>query len=246
MNNYRLWIQYDGTRYEGWQRQGHTDNTIQSKLEAVLGRMLQHPVELHGSGRTDAGAHASGQIANFWCQETLCAETVWKYLNQYLPRDIAVTKVEPAPERFHSRLSAKGKRYVYRIWNSPVPNVFEARFLWQIQEDLDLEAMRRGASILVGIHDFKAFCANRHMKKSTVRCVSGITVEAIGPEIRLTLEGDGFLYNMVRIIVGTLLEVGRGQRSPEDLRDILAGRDRQQAGITAPAQGLCLTEVYYE
>lgn len=246
MNNYKLWIQYDGTRYEGWQRQGNTENTIQGKIEAVLSRMLEQPVEIHGSGRTDAGAHAKGQIANFWCEKNLKPQKVKDYLNQYLPQDIAVLGVQEADERFHSRLNAARKTYVYRIWNNTVPNVFENRFMWQMAENVDIQLMQLAAVYLMGEHDYRSFCANKRMKKSTVRRVERIQIEKLGDEIRFTFTGNGFLYNMVRILVGTLIEVGTSKRTPDSMIEVIEQRERIAAGFTAPAQGLCLTEVEYE
>lgn len=246
MNNYKMLIQYDGTRYEGWQRQGNTDNTIQGKIESVLTRMLGHEVEVHGSGRTDAGAHAKGQVANFWCEEELQPKKIKEYLNQYLPHDIAVFSVKEAEERFHSRLNATRKTYVYRIWNSKVSNVFENRYVWQTEEKVDLHRMRLAAVYLMGEQDYRSFCSNKRMKKSTVRRVYKIQIEQLGDEIRMTFTGNGFLYNMVRILVGTLMEVGSGKRTPESMVDVIEQKDRTAAGFTAPAQGLCLMEVEYE
>ena len=204
MPNYKLKLSYDGSRYNGWQKQGNTDNTIQQRLETLLTRLLAQPVEVAGSGRTDAGVHARMQVC-----------------------------------------SCRRKSSVYRIWNSAEPNVFERKYLYFFPKALDADAMRRAAALLCGTHDYTAFCANRHMKKSAVRTVESIDIERIGGELRLTLTGDGFLYNMVRIIAGTLIEVGSGRRRAEEMPDILASLDRGRAGFTAPPQGLFLWNVEY-
>lgn len=245
MRNIKLLIQYDGTRYSGWQSQEHTEQTIQGKLTAVLERMTGEAVELQGSGRTDAGVHARGQVANFRTNTKLSCEEILRYLSQYLPEDIAVLEAEEADCRFHSRLQAVRKTYVYRIWNSAVPNVFERKYLYTVEDDLDLPAMRQAVEFLCGTHDFRAFCSNKRMKKSTVRTVERITIAQQGKEIRLTFTGNGFLYNMVRILTGTLLEVGLHKRQPQEMTGILESLDREQAGFTAPALGLCLESVEY-
>lgn len=245
MKNYRLILSYDGTRYRGWQKQGNTDNTIQAKLEALLTRLLEQPVELAGSGRTDAGVHAKGQVCSFYAETDMETETMLKKLREYLPEDIGAISLEEATPRFHARLNAKEKTYVYRIWNSELPNVFERRYMYRYPAALDIDAMLRAAELMCGEHDFLAFCSNKHMKKSSVRNLRAIKIERIGEEIRISLTGDGFLYNMVRIIVGTLLEVGSGKRNAEEIPEIIASLDRTRAGETAPAHGLTLWEVRY-
>ncbi|MCI6719873.1 MAG: tRNA pseudouridine synthase A, partial [Clostridiales bacterium] len=167
------------------------------------------------------------------------------YLNRYLPEDIAVTACDAVDDRFHARLNAKAKRYVYRIWNSATPNVFERKYLCRWEAPLDTARMQAAAARLVGEHDFKAFCGNKRMKKSTVRTIYELRVERIGDEVRLTFYGTGFLQYMVRILTGTLVEIGEGKRAPEEIDEILASRDRAQAGITMPPQGLTLDEVIY-
>lgn len=246
MRNLKLLLCYDGTRYRGWQRLGDSDNTIQGKLEAVLTRMAGHPVEVIGSGRTDAGAHALGQTANFHCCTDMSCEEIRAYLRRYLPEDIGVISVEEAPERFHSRYAATEKTYRYRVWNSELPCVFERRFVYQVEEPLDVAAMHEAAQLFLGSHDFTAFCSNKRLKKSAVRTITRFAVEHQGPEVVFTVTGDGFLYNMVRILVGTLLEIGRGERRMQSLPQVLEGRVREAAGPTAPAGGLCLMEVRYE
>ena len=243
--NVKLTIQYDGTRYDGWQRQGNTDNTLQGRLEGVLSRMVGKPVEIQGAGRTDAGVHARGQVASVHLPEGYTPQEVQNYLNRYLPEDVAVVEVVEVGERFHARLSATGKEYRYHIRMGSVPNVFARKYQYRVEEPLDLAAMERAAGHLTGKHDFRSFCGNRHFKKSTVREVFHIGVEVCGSDLTLVYRGDGFLYNMVRILTGTLLEVGLGQRTTESMVDVLEARERTAAGKTAPAQGLVLQEVYY-
>jgi len=251
--NYKLVLQYDGTKLNGWQKQGNTDNTIQGKLEAILERMYGQYVEIHGSGRTDAGVHALGQVANFRAPadsvtgkiKAYSTEEIKETLNEYLSKDIRVLKVENVDERFHARLSAKAKTYEYRIDNGEVANVFQRKYVMREENPLDLEAMRQAAGYLIGTHDFKTFCANKKMKKSTVRTIYSIDIEEKDGIVSIKYNGNGFLYNMVRILTGTLIEVGRGKRKPEEMQGILDAMERGAAGFTAPAQGLYLVEVEY-
>lgn len=245
MRNFKLVLAYDGSRYKGWQRLTTTEQTIQGKLEAVVSRMVGSPVEVIGSGRTDAGAHAQGQVANFYADTVMTPGEICDYLRHYLPEDIGVRSVEEVDIRFHSRYHAVEKTYVYRIWNDDSPCVFERKFVWPLAEPLDVTAMADAAQELLGTHDFLAFCSNKHFKKSSVRTITRLDVERLGSELRFTVTGDGFLYNMVRILVGTLLAVGRGELRREEIPDILASRTRQRAGETVPARGLCLMEVAY-
>ena len=242
--NIRLLVCYDGTRYKGWQRLPGVDNTIQGKLEQTLSKLLGEEIELSGSGRTDAGAHAMGQVANFHCESELSCEEILSGLRRYLPEDIGIESCQEASPRFHARLNCKSKSYRYRIWNSDKPCVFERRFVYIMPEQLDIEKMRKAAEFFMGEHDFSAFCANKKMKKSTVRRINAITITREGEELVLTFTGDGFLYNMVRIMVGTLIEVGLGKRSAETIPTLFGGK-REEAGALVPAQGLCLMEVNY-
>ena len=244
MRNLRLDICYDGTKYRGWQRLTGVENTIQGKLEQTLSRLLGESVEVSGSGRTDAGAHALGQVASFHTESALSCQEILEGLRRYLPEDIGIYSCQEVHPRFHARLNAKTKTYCYRIWNSDSPCVFDRKYLWQLPEELDLKAMRKAAAYFLGEHDFSAFCANKKMKKSTVRRIDTINIEKKDEEIVLTFTGNGFLYNMVRIMVGTLVEVGRGERNADSIPNLFGGK-REQAGLLAPAQGLCLMEVSY-
>ena len=244
MRNLRLDICYDGTRYRGWQRLPGKDDTIQGKLESTLSRILEEPIEISGSGRTDAGVHARAQVANFHCESTMPAEEILQQLRRYLPEDIGIYSCRDVSPRFHARLNAKEKTYQYRIWNSSTPCVFERRFVTVMPETLDVEAMRQAAAHLCGQHDFSAFCDNAKMKKSTVRYIRSIEISRQGEELQLRFTGNGFLHNMVRILVGTLVEVGRGERNPDSIPQLFGGK-RADAGFLAPAQGLCLEEVVY-
>ena len=244
MRNLRLDICYDGTRYRGWQRLSGKDDTIQGKLETALSRILGETIEISGSGRTDAGVHAKGQVANFHCESKMPAGEILTNLRKYLPEDIGIYSCKDVSPRFHARLNAKEKTYLYRIWNSEAPCVFDRRFVTVMPETLDVKAMEKGAKLLLGEHDFSAFCGNAKMKKSTVRYIRGIEISRQGRELQLRFTGNGFLHNMVRILVGTLIEVGRGERSPESIPELFGGK-RAEAGFLAPAQGLCLEEVMY-
>jgi len=244
MRNLRLDICYDGTRYRGWQRLPGKDDTIQGKLETALSRILEESIEISGSGRTDAGVHASGQVANFHCQSAMPAAEILEKLRRYLPEDIGIYSCRDVSPRFHARLNAKEKTYRYRIWNSELPCVFERRFATVMPEPLDIPAMEAAAAALCGEHDFSAFCGNAKMKKSTVRYIRSITITRHDRELWLEFTGNGFLHNMVRIMVGTLVEVGRGERSADSICTLFGGK-RAEAGFLAPAQGLCLMEVCY-
>lgn len=250
MRNIRLRIQYEGTRYQGWQKQVSSDNTIQGKLETLLSRMCGEPVELAGSGRTDAGVHALGQVANFHTHSGLTLEEMQNYINRYLPEDIAVTEVSEVPPRFHSRLNATGKCYRYLVNNSPVRDVFYRRYALEISGPLDVEAMRQAARYLCGEHDFKSFTSAKKGKKSTVRQIESIQIceNADGRPglLSFTFRGNGFLHHMVRIMMGTLLEVGSGERNIESIRELLETGDRARAGRLAAAKGLSLVEVFYK
>ena len=245
MRNLRLDICYDGTRYRGWQRLTGVEGTIQGKLETVLSRILEEPIEVSGSGRTDAGVHAAHQIANFHCQNPMPAEKILEQLRRYLPEDIGIYSCEEAAPRFHARLNAAGKTYRYRIWNSEEPCVFLRRYVWCMPEKLDVEAMNRAAALLLGKHDFTSFKNQGSQDTSPVRTLTEAHWVQDGDLYTFTITGDGFLYRMVRNIVGCLVRVGTGTWSREDFARVLAARNRKQAGMAAPPQGLYLMHVSY-
>lgn len=244
MRNLRLDICYDGTKYKGFQRLVNPDQTIQGKLEQALSRLLNEPIEVSGSGRTDAGTHAMGQVVSFHCESKLTCEEILSGLRQYLPEDIGVFSCKNVSPRFHARLNAKTKTYRYRIWNSMDPCVFERKFVFIDRDEMDAGKMNVAAQQFLGTHDFSAFCGNKNMKKSTIRCIEKITVQRQGNEIVFTVTGNGFLQHMVRIMVGTLLEIGKGQRDSETIPSLFGGV-RAEAGPAVPACGLCLMEVTY-
>lgn len=246
MKNYKVTLMYDGSRYDGWQRQGNTANTIQGKIELLLSKNFGETVEIFGAGRTDAGVHAKGQVFHVKLETKLGAKELLNLLNEYLPEDIVATSVQEMDMRFHSRLNATGKIYEYRIHNSAIGNPFMRKYYYMVQEPLQVDAMREAAKQLAGTWDYQSFCSTKRSKKSTVRTVHEIAIRQEGADIILTFHGNGFLYNMVRILTGTLIEVGLGKRTPQSMREILEAKDRAAAGFTAPAQGLCLVEVEYD
>lgn len=251
MYSYKCITAYEGTRYNGWQKQGNTANTIQEKIEEILSRMLGEPIEIAASGRTDAGVHALGQVFHFHCSKNLLpdgsSDKLLIELNGYLPKDIRILSFNSCPERFHARLNAQKKTYQYRIDTSPYGNLFFRNTTHHIATPLDTYAMKKGAGYLLGTHDFKSFCSNKRMKKSSIRTIYNIQIEedTSNQLLLLTFTGNGFLYNMVRILSGTLIEIGLELRSPEDIPAILKGRNRGLAGHTAPAKGLFLVNVCY-
>ena len=223
--------------------------TIQGKLESVLNQMMEMPegesVTVIGAGRTDAGVHARAMTCNVLLDTDRTEEEVQAYMNRYLPEDISVNSVKTAAERFHSRFKAIGKTYRYTCWYGTSKPVFDRKYLTVLDRAPDTGRMREAAEYLIGMHDYRSFCGNSKMKKSTVRVVDVIRIEESGNYIRFYYHGNGFLQNMVRIMTGTLLEVGFGKREPEEMAEIIEARDRKKAGFTAPAQGLCLMKVDY-
>ena len=242
--NYKLTIAYDGSRFFGWERQPGRD-TIQGKLETVLAKLTGAPADVIGAGRTDAGVHARAMVASVRLDTDLSSEEIRDYLNRYLPDAIAVREVKEAGERFHARYNALGKTYRYTCFDGPVKPVFDRKYVTMLDFRPDLERMQRAAALLTGEHDFMSFCGNPRMKKSTVRLVDSITVERRRDRIIFTFHGAGFLQNMVRILVGTLLEIGAGARPVSSIAEIFASGCRANAGVTVPAQGLGLMEVQY-
>ncbi|ALS02722.1 tRNA pseudouridine synthase A [Enterococcus silesiacus] len=245
MRNIKLTIEYDGTRYLGWQRLGDSDKTIQGKIENILTQMTRSKVEIVGSGRTDAGTHAKGQIANFKTDSKMALSEMIEFLNRYLPQDIVVKKLEEVPERFHARYNAKGKKYSYYIWNNMIPSAFERNYSFHYAEELDLELMNEACSKLTGTHDFIGFSSLKKTKKSTTRTINELSIQKDGNLIHFTFVGDGFLHKMVRILMGTLLEIGAGTLQLAAIDEVFESKIRSEAGITVPAQGLFLDEVYY-
>lgn len=245
MANYKFVLQYEGTRYQGWQKQTSTENTIQGKLERLLSKMCGYPIEVDGSGRTDAGVHALMQIANAHMKTSMSCKEIMEYMNNYLPEDIGVVSVELVSDRFHSRLNAKGKTYEYRVINSNIPHVFERRYAHVIEEKLDMAAMRMAAQYLCGMHDFRSFTSTKKGKKTTIRTIEEIQIKKQEDILVFTFIGDGFLYHMVRILMGTLLEVGNGARKAEDMPKVIEACNREMAGALVPAKGLTLLEVRY-
>ena len=228
----------------GWQKQPNKLN-IQGEIERAIEEITGEKVELNASGRTDAGVHALGQVANGHLDTPMSCEEICEYMNHYLPEDIEILQVCQVSDRFHSRLNAREKLYRYRIGTGSHKNVFERKYLCPLHETYDVKAMEQAAGYLTGTHDFKSFCSNKKMKKSTVRTLYEIRLTQLPNELQIDYRGEGFLYNMVRILTGTLIEVGRGDRKPEEIPGILEGRDRGLAGFTAPARGLTLVEVRY-
>ena len=247
MRNIRLLIEYDGSRYDGWQRLGKSggNDTIQSRLETVLSRLTDETVNVIGSGRTDKGVHAAGQVANFHTCTDMSCEELRDQMNRYLPEDIGILDAREAAPRFHSRLNALSKTYVYRIATGPCPCVFDRKYSWYAPWVTDVEKMREAARLLVGEHDFLGFSSVRRTNKSTVRCIREIRIEKRERQLRLVFVGDGFLYHMVRILTGTLAEIGAGKKAPQSVEDVLLSKNREMAGVMAPPQGLCLENVRY-
>lgn len=244
MRTYKLTIAYDGTRYQGWQRQPDTEMTIQGTLERTICTWKGYPVEVDGSGRTDGGVHAKAQSASIRLPGKVEEEVFLKEVNQMLPEDIRVTGVELVKNGFHARYSASGKQYVYTIDTREKADVFTRKYCFHYPEHLDTRAMRAAAGCLIGKHDFAAF-TDRNEDQSTIRTIYDIRIEEQGNKVKILYKGNGFMYHMVRILTGTLLEVGTGRRTLEETKGLLDGGERWQAGFLVPACGLMLKEVYY-
>lgn len=245
MRNIKLTIEYDGKRYLGWQRLGDSEKTIQGKIESVIAQMTGEKIEIIGSGRTDAGTHARGQVANFKTNSEMARNDMLVFFNRYLPGDIVVKKVEEMPERFHARYNVKGKQYSYYVWNDPIPTAFERYHSFYVPQTLDMDKMNAACEKLLGTHDFIGFSALKKTKKSTTRTIEKISIEREGSMLHFTFVGNGFLHKMVRILVGTILAIGAGKLSVDVIDEVLENKVRADAGETAPAQGLFLDEVYY-
>jgi tRNA pseudouridine38-40 synthase len=244
MRTLKLVLEYDGFDYCGWQVQAAAP-TLQGVIEAALEKVLGERVRIHGAGRTDAKVHALGQVASFRCPSEIPTTALQRALNSLLPHDIVVHEVQEVPADFHARFSALGKVYAYRILNRPLRAPWRLRYAWHIPQALDLAAVALAGRCLEGTHDFKSFQAAGSKVKTTERTLRALTIAREGDEIVISCTANGFLRHMVRNIVGTLVEVGRGARPPADVQRILDGRNRQLAGATAPPQGLCLMHVMY-
>jgi tRNA pseudouridine38-40 synthase len=244
MRNIKLTIEYDGTGYHGWQVQPNV-RTIQGVLEGKLEQITGERVRLIASSRTDAGVHALGQVANFKTHSSLDARSFLRALNSLLPEDIRVKEVEGVDESFHARFRAKGKIYEYRIFNGELPTPFYRHFSWFVPGKLDLARMREAAMKLVGRHDFSSFCSSGSDHATPIREIYGIKVERRGELIVIWIEANAFLKQMIRNIVGTLVDVGKRKLTPSQFGRIFEARDRRRAGIAAPARGLFLVRVNY-
>lgn len=246
-------IEYDGTNFHGWQRQPDK-RTVQGELERALSEICGVPVTVNGTSRTDAGVHAYGQRAGFCGDFGIPTDRIALAANNYLaggmnnrkPADVRIKAVEEMPLGFHARFDAKGKKYLYKLSTAKEPDIFARNYCYQLGAGLDVDKMRAGAEFIVGTHDFKCFQASGgEEKETTVRTVSELSLSEEGDNIFLEISGDGFLYNMVRIITGTLVEAGMGKRTPQSVKEAIDGKERALAGHTAPPQGLYLKEVYY-
>lgn len=245
MRNLKMTIQYDGSRYKGWQKQKENDLTIQGKIEAVLSKMAGKDIQLVGCGRTDAGVHAENYIANFHTECSFSTDAMLEYLYEYLPEDIVTKAIEEVAERFHARYNVLSKTYVYRINTHKFRNVFNRKYAYHLAEKLNLSDMSKAAEALIGNHDFQSFTNSRNSSKPTVRTINYINIHEKDGIIEMEFNGNGFLWNMVRVMVGTLIEVGNGHLKPGDVEKILHEKKRWEAGPLARAKGLFLRDVQY-
>lgn len=248
LRNWLMTIAYDGSGYGGWQRllDGAGKKSIQGVIEEALSMLLKEDIKITGAGRTDAGVHALGQRANFHTRNTMNGETIKKELNRLLPEDIGIIKTELVPNRFHSRFGARIKTYEYHLENGERPCVFQRKYAAHVKEVCDIEKMRKASEIIIGTHDFKGFSAAMNEERKTTRTITDIRISKNGNHIVISVTGDGFLYHMVRLIAGTLAEVGTGRKTMEDVETILETRDRQLSCCLMPAKGLFLAEVNYK
>ncbi|MGL4800076.1 MAG: tRNA pseudouridine(38-40) synthase TruA [Cellulosilyticaceae bacterium] len=245
MRNIKLIIQYDGSRYKGWQRQEDNDLTIQGKLEAVLTKMAEEPIEVIGAERTDVGVHAENYVANFKTECTLSIVLIQDYLYTFLPEDIVVKAVEEVDERFHARYNVKSKTYVYTINNGAQRDVFNRKYTYHLEEKLDETKMKEVAKVLEGKHDFQSFTSVKAGSKSTVRDLKKVHVTRDGDTVKITLEANDFLWHMPRFIVGVLLEVGKGELSVAEVKRRLEEEKKGEAQCLAKPKALCLESVKY-
>ena len=245
MRNIKMYLQFDGSRYAGWQRLGDKDNTIQAKLEELLSKMASEEINVVGCSRTDKGVHAKSLVCNFFTNSNMTIKEIEDYINRYLPDDIVAFNLLEVEERFHSRYNAKSKFYRYTIDNNKYQDVFTRKFTTHIPEKLNLPAMQEAANMLVGNFDFAAFTTMKSKKKDAVRNILSIKISRENNYIYIDFEGDGFLHNMIRIITGTLVRVGKRELTPMDVKSILESKDRSISGPMMESKGLCLMEVRY-
>ncbi|WFD12059.1 tRNA pseudouridine(38-40) synthase TruA [Tepidibacter hydrothermalis] len=246
MRNIKITLKYDGSKYRGWQRLKDTDMTIQSKIESVISKMENKDIEIIGSGRTDAGVHAIAQIANFKIDSEKSISQIHEYLYTYLPQDIVVTNIEEVDPRFHSRYNAVSKTYLYKINNNKMHDPFSRKYSTHIPNKLNIDNMKKACEYLIGEHDFSSFKSSKSKKKSNIKTINYINISENKNFINIKINGNGFLHNMVRIIVGTLIEIGSNKMKPEYINQILESKDRSLAGPTAYSQGLYLHGVEYK
>ena len=255
MRNVKVVVEFDGTDYFGFQFQPNHP-TIQAEIERVLEKILKEKVTVHGSGRTDAGVHAAGQVISFRTEGTIPIDRLCVAMNSLLPRDIAALRASEMDSEFHARYSAKSRLYRYDILNADAKSALRGRFCWHVREPLDVDAMREAATPLIGVHDFTSFACVAKDEGSPIREMMSIDINSLSPAggegrgeggslVTIDMKANAYLRSMVRVIVGTLVEVGLGRRRSSDLRGILEAKDRGAAGKTAPPQGLCLVEVGY-
>jgi tRNA pseudouridine38-40 synthase len=245
MRNLRITVEYDGSRYKGWQKQKEGIPTIQDKIEKVLSKMTGEDIQVIGCGRTDSGVHAENYVANFHTESKYSIDAMLDYLYEYLPEDIVVKDMKDASERFHARYKVKSKTYVYRINNNRFRNVFNRRYVYHSDVKLDLDKMREAAEVLIGTHDFQSFTSLKPGTKSTIRTLNYINITENDGLVEIEVNGNSFLLNMVRIIVGTLMDAGKGKMKPEDVERILNEKRRSEAGPIAQAKGLFLKSIEY-
>lgn len=245
MKNLKMTIEFDGFKYKGWQKQKDTDLTIQGKIEAVLSKMTGEEIQVVGCGRTDSGVHAENYIANFHTKCAFSIDTMLDYLYEFLPEDIVIKSIENVAERFHARYNVKSKTYVYKINNNKFRNVFERKYIYHLAEKLNLTEMRNATEFLIGSHDFQSFTNSRNSDKSTIRTINYINIIESNNIVEIEVNGNGFLWNMVRVIAGTLIEVGKGNLKPLKVEIILNEKKRLEAGPLAQAKGLFLRNVQY-
>ncbi|GAA0734223.1 tRNA pseudouridine(38-40) synthase TruA [Clostridium oceanicum] len=244
MKNIKLTIQYDGTNYSGWQIQNNAI-TVQEVMEKAILKATGEKVKLIGCSRTDSKVHAREYICNFFIETRIPAERFNMVVNSYLPEDVVILNSKETDEKFHSRFSSKGKTYIYTVFNSKKPTVIGRNYFYYFKYDLDIDKMRKASQNFIGTHDFSAFKTKGGNVKTSIRTITECSIKVEGNFIKFTVSGDGFLYNMVRIMVGTLIEVGIGKIEPESIKSIIDSKDRKKAGKCAPGKGLCLEKVFY-